>query len=334
MRHLDPLSKIDRDGLIRRCFLPLLCICIAAVAVLELFTDLTVYEALPVLSIPLIMTGLIEMLFCRRWAGLIATAVLCLVSAPYSIKLSIIMAYMMVGAEGIAAVAACFQKSMFFRVLENMEGRGPSSWGRMLRFMFGVSDAIDPRDLVSDRTIIRHNMPWSDMVGTAFLALLPTLIVWCIILIMPGVGGAGLGHQVATMTLIMYTVLIALIPVILRSLNVRIRSYRGGFSLYSGLSGSAMKAVLVLLVVFVVAAASPSDPGEIGTILISAVLAMAMVVTASVAYYLHKEADVADDIRMKWGDFRPVDLYCPLIPKVVPSLHDGVPGTPVRRDRD
>lgn len=334
MNHLNSLSKIDRDGLIRRCFLPLLCICILSAAALGSFTDISVYEALPLIAVPLILAGLMEMILGRRWAGLIVVIILCLVAALYSVRLSIIMAYLIVGAEGIATVAACFQKSMFFRVMEHMECDGPSAWGRLLRFLFGVSDAIDPRDLVSDRSIIRHNMPWSDMVGTAFLALLPMLMVWCVIMIMPGVGGAGLGHQVATVTLIMYAVLIALIPIILRSLNVRIRSYRGGFVLYSGLSGSAMKAVLVLLVVFVVAAISPSDPGEVGTIIVSAVIAMMMVVTASVAYYLHNEADVADDIRAKWGEFRPVDLYCPLTPKNVPSLHDGVPGTPMRRDRE
>lgn len=133
----------------------------------------------------------------------------------------------------------------------------------------------------------------------------------------------------------LYPVAVALVPAIYRSLNVRVGTRSGDMSLYQGLMGTAVKFSIVMVLMFlVVLVFSDYGEGELLNIVLCMIISALMTVIASLFYYIGHEPDVVAKVSDDWGSCRKVSLYCELDIMSPPSLSDGVPGTPSRRERE
>ncbi len=322
---------------ITRRFLPAsLLVAIALFAVLML-VDVPSYSCICALSVPFTALGALYMVLDRHWISLLISVVLTIVVCVVSVPAGLIVLCLTMGAEGLATMASAAQCRVFLKPVAFLSSSASESKGlqTMVRSLFGIPEGIDTRDIESDHSIVRHSIPWKDMVGTVILALPVSMLIWVVILISPHLGGSGMGHLSALIALMLYPVSVALVPAIYRSLNVRVGTRSGDMSLYQGLKGTAVKFSIVMALMFlIVLVFSDYGEGELLNIVLCMAISALMTVIASLFYYIGHEPDVVAKVSEDWGSCRKVSLYCELDIMSPPSLSDGVPGTPSRRDRE
>ena len=326
---------LDRDFLVRR-YIPIAMLASLILCAVAIEVGVEYCSALGILSAPFVAVGVLFLFLDRHWILLVASVALSLISYLVSPWAALIMICMTLGSEGVATLAAAVQHRSFFKPLDKIVSQSDDSTyvPKVIRSVFGIPEGIDSRGIRSDGGIIRHDIPWNDMMWTAMLALPLSMILWTAVLVSPKIGGSDLVHLSALMSVVLYIMFLALIPCVYRSLNVRVESMSGRLDLYRGLAGTSVKTSVVLLVIFLFTLfASDYGTGEFLNIVVCALLTVVMAVLASVAYYFHQESSVVGRVMEEWDSQRSVDLYCRLEESRPPALDDGVPGTPARRDR-
>lgn len=330
-------TRIMNPEFIVRRYLPASLLAALALFVVFIVADVPSYTSICALSLPFIMLGALYMVLDRHWIGLMVSAVLTVVISVVSVPQGLIILCLSMGAEGLATLASVVQCRVFLKPVAFLSSSASDSKGlhTVARSIFGIPDGIDTRDIESERSIVRHQIPWRDMVGTAVLALPVSMLIWVVVLISPYLGGTGMGHLSALTSLMLYPVFIALIPSIYASLNVRVGTRSGDVSLYQGLRGTAVKFSVILALMFlIVLVFSDYGEGELLNIILCMIITAAMTVIASLFYYIGHEPNVVAKVSDDWASCKKVSLYCELGTVSPPSLHDGVPGTPSRRDRE
>ncbi len=335
---LDSLRTgiLNPEFIVRRYFPISLLAAIVLFAALILL-DVASYTSICALALPFTALGALYMVLDRHWISLMVSLVLTAVVSAASVPAGLIVLCMSMGAEGMATMASAAQCRVFLAPVAFISSSAPDRKGLHIfaRSLFGIPEGIDTRDMESERSIVRHQIPWKDMAGTVVLALPVSMLIWVVILISPHIGGSGVGHLSALISLMLYPVFVALIPSIYRSLNVRVGTRSGDVSLYQGLTGTAMKFSVVMALMFlIVLVFSDYGEGELLNIILCMALSAVMTVVASLFYYIGHEPDVVAKVSDDWASCKKVSLYCELGTVSPPSLHDGIPGTPFRRDRE
>ncbi len=324
------------DFIVRRFFPVSLLIALALFVVLTM-AHRPSYTCICALALPFAALGATYMALDRHWLSLLVSVVLTIVVCVISIPAGLIVLCLSMGAEGLATVASAMQCMVFLKPVAFLSAPVSGRWRlhRIARSVFGIPEGIDTRDMESDHSIVRHSIPWKDMLGTAIIALPVSMLIWVVILISPHVGGSGIGHLSALISLMLYPVAVALVPAIYGSLNVRVGTRSGDMSLYQGLKETAVKFSVILALMFlVVLVFSDYGEGELLNIILCMAISALMTVIASLFYYIGHEPDVVAKVSEDWSSCRKVSLYCELDILSPPSLSDGVPGTPSRRDRE
>ena len=335
---LDSLRTgiLNPEFIVRR-FFPVSLLVAAVLFIVLLLIGAQSYTCICALAIPFTVLGALYMVLDRHWISLLISVVLTIAACVASVPAGLIVLCLTMGAEGMATMASAVQCRMFVKPVAFLSSSSSErkSLRIVTRSLFGIPEGIDTRDMESDRSIVRHQIPWRDMVGTAVIALPVSMLIWVITLLAPHLGGSGIGHLSALISLMLYPVAVALVPAIYRSLNVRVGTRSGDMSLYQGLMGTAVKFSIVMVLMFlVVLVFSDYGEGELLNIVLCMIISAVMTVIASLFYYISHEPDVVAKVSEDWGSCRKVSLYCELDIVSPPSLSDGVPGTPSRRDRE
>ncbi len=327
---------LDPEFIVRRYFPVSLLVAVALFFVL-LAVGAKSYTCICALAVPFTVLGALYLVLDRHWIALLVSVVFTVAVSVASIPAGLIALCLTLGAEGMATMASAVQCRMFLKPVAFLSSSASERNGVQMavRSLFGIPEGIDTRDIESDHSIVRHSIPWKDMLGTAALALPVSMLIWVITLLAPHVGGSGIGHLSALISLMLYPVAVALVPAIYRSLNVRVGTRSGDMSLYQGLLGTTMKFSIVMALMFlVVLVFSDYGEGELLNIVLCMIISAFLTVIASLFYYIGHEPDVVAKVSGDWGSCRKVSLYCELDVQSPPSLSDGVPGTPSRRDRE
>ncbi len=321
------------DALVGKVLLLAILICLIVSVVLRFVNDEPYYIFAPLLSIPILGYGVLALLTGRRFVYLVATVVATVLVAVFDYGYAVVVLFVLLGSVGISAVAGLVQRLGFYPMVRAVERchSGPKVpvASVLAQFFFCIPDTVEPRDLHIERAVVRRELPFRNVVDSAFIALAPCLVMWILMYLFVYVWFGGIRIHLAAYTVLMYSVLLALIPSVLSTARVRIGE---SFRLYDGLVMTFKRMDLVLAIVVVLVMVLNRDCTE-GMILLVATIIVGFVilVMASAFYYLGFEGKAIDSISGRWNDFRPVDMYEGLGPESTDKKDEGVPGTPVRK---
>lgn len=300
------LSFKDADRVAVYLFLILLAASVVAAVAVASFTDHSSFEVFPVLTLPFTAVGLLSYLYRRHWIPFIVIVLICVILYVVSPTAGIIAVYLLVCTRGIAVMASILQKRALPTVLDGI-GRsrlaGRRSAGeRLAQFVFGIPSNIDTRVLRVEPAVRRRGLPWSDLLGTMRVALVPCLLMWAGLFTLFVFHFSVAVAYTSVFTVVVYIAAFALPWLILRSLDVRMGSEGGGMPVYEGLLGTCTRMSVALFVMLIVAAAALyTGVNTFWYILASAVMAVG-VIGVSTAFYLLEyehgtvEAVMSDDL--------------------------------------
>lgn len=321
----------DEDRFVPILFLVLLlAAALITVGASGLSSRISIYDIFPVMALPFAVVGVLNFLVCRRWlmvvVAVVVTVALYLIYQPAG-HLAL---FVLICSRGVAEMSAIAQRrllSWLVGVVERSQTGAHGFSGSVLSFILGIPKNIDARVVRMDESVSRKGMPWGEISDTLLIALVPSLILWTGMFTLL-VYHFSIPEAFSTaMTFSVYFAAIALPWIILRTLNVRVGTEGGGFSLYHGLVGTAKRMSVPLIVVFVIVAIMLyTDVETFGYVFVSAVVTTVVVGMSAGMYYLDFEHRVVRWVGSERDSFLPVE-------KVLSRGRrqtDDVPGTPVR----
>ena len=309
---------------------------LAAFLILPFISGFSFFDALPVLALPFIVVGAVELVVDRHYAICIAAALLCILFYFVDPLMSVVASFVIVCPVGITALCGSVQRFGFVRTLLLVEGSYSHSKrslpGRLAYFMFNIPEGLDVRDIAVEDRAVRHSLSFRDVFDVVIMALPFVALAWIAMALLPGFSSATLVTFLCSFTVMLYIVAAVLSPVILRSLKVGIRQGNGGrFMLYDGLLGTMKRASVPLIIALVlVAALTVCDAGTFLNILASLAACAVVAVVSSLFYFIAVEPVISPELSKAWSSLRPVKIYAGLDTRNIHSLKDGVPGTPMR----
>ena len=306
---------------------------VAALAAAGLSDRIDSYDVFPLLSLPFAAIGIVSYIYRRRWILFVIIAVVCVLLYLLSPTWGYVSLFVLVCTRGVAVMSSILQKRLLGPVITMTERstvrqkRRPMD--RLALFIFGIPRNVDTRMMSMDSKVRRGGLPWSELLGTMRVALVPLLVMWTALFALAAFHFNFWQAYVAVFTVCVYTVMGAIPWVILRTLNVRVGTEGGGMSLYDGLLGTANRMVVPLVLMLVVVAFSLYTGYEtVMYILASAILTAVSILVSSAMYYFEYERDVVETVRGSRDGFMPAKNEGPGPHR----LNDGIPGTPRRKE--
>ena len=305
---------------------------VASLAIAGISDAYDSYDVFPLLSLPFVALGVLSFIVGRRWIALAVAAVACLVIFLLSPTWGYIALYTLVCTRGIAQFSASLQRRLIGPTVETVmcssirPEKRPID--RLAQFVFRISGNVDTRVMSMESSIRRDALPWDEFLGVLRMALVPCLMMWTVMFTLLAYHMPLNQAYVAAFTVCIYAVALAMPWVILRTLDVRAGSERGGVRLYDGvLDNATAMAIPLFLVLLMVAVNMYTGYETVVYIIVSMVVTILFAVIAYVAYYFDLERDVVAHIARERYRFLPEDGG-----SSGARPDDGIPGTPERND--
>ena len=330
------------DRMMLYIFLASLIICAAAFFVLLYTETMELAAALPIMSVPFLIVGLVTYVHGAMWkALLVAIAVpagLFFLSVP--LLALFFVAFLLVGCVGVVSVAVVFQRYLFFSVIAAVEYANIkpklSLWERLVVFAFNVPPDIDTRKITMEYNLKRSGIPVKEMLRTMSFAFLVGVSLWIYLSMNPAFMEDVKLYEapIFVFSLIMFIPLIVLPWTPFKSLNVRVTTNYRDFSLYGGAVETLRRMAIPVFAIamFLIIASTHVDVYVVlGFIASSVVFNMVVVAASCVIFYLFFESAFVDDAVTKWKLFRPVPITAELEDDDDKGYsEEGEPGTPER----
>ncbi|MDR2866393.1 MAG: hypothetical protein LBV13_03200 [Methanomassiliicoccaceae archaeon] len=342
--HVSELSLVrEQDKAILLIFLVSMALCIIAIALLLIFTELEVGAVLLAISAPFLIVGLVTYVSTGMWkmlllAIVVPAAAFFLIDA-LPILVIFFIAFLMIGCVGVVSVSAILQRKVFYLVISIIEYANIkeklSLFERLVVFFFNVPPDIDTRKITMDYNLKRSGIPFREMMGTMLFAFLVGLSMWIYLSMNPAFMTDIIDLTEAPIfvfSLVMFIPLIVLPWTPFKSLNVRITTNHRDFSIYGGILETLRKMAIPIFAVFlfIMIALNRSNIAHVmGFIGLSVAFNLLVVAASCIIFYLFFEPGFVDDAASKWKIFRPVQMNMELEEKGKIDAKD-LPGTPSR----
>lgn len=298
-----------------------------------------VYGVIQWMALPFAVCG--GLYFCHRrlWlppVGLaVAAAVMWLAAVPG--YLIFVLAYVVVGAFGVAAVVDALQRRIFYRTLQRVRyvnvKQHLSLSDRLTVFLYNIPPDLDTRNLAVDLSRGRRRFPWRTMSESILLSLALGMFFWIYVSMNPSFIMVDYRSSVPlfVFTLMLYIPVLTLPFSVFQSLDARIVTSYRDFRLYSGAVATIQRMAIpvVAALMYVLLAMNQSDPTVVAWYIgLSAAMILLTVGITCVIYFYAMESATVADIGTKWELFMPVPLFSGLGEQERPA--EELPGTPVR----
>ena len=309
-----------------------------AMALVNAFTDMSLYNLAALLAVPFFILGLMWYYNTGRWFLLIGIIVLTAV-AIYFLRLPYMMFYidvMLIGSIGVVSFVYAIQRFLFYRIMHSVESMNVKPkmnlWDFAIAFIFNIPSDLDTRNLTMDYNLKRASIPWSEIKETLTLGMMFGLFLWIYISMNPTFLSIDISADVPLylFTIMLYIPVLVMPWAIFDALKVRIMTKYRDFHLYSGIKETLKRMVLPMFAAFmyVLIAVNKNEFGSVvGFIMLSVGMNILIIGFTSAIYYIYFESKLVDDIVSKWHIFRPVDLLIGVGQK---DKKDRYPGTPER----
>ncbi|MDD4222347.1 MAG: oxidoreductase [Methanomethylophilus sp.] len=301
-----------------------------------------VYDVLQWMALPFAVCGGLYFLHHKIWVPLIvllaAVAVLYVAGLPHYLIYA--LAYVFVGAVGVAAVVDALQRQIFYRTLNRVRylnlKKHLSLTDRFTAFLYNIPPDLDTRNLSISAPPVRRRFPWRNLGSSVVLSLGVGMFFWIYLSMNPSFVTVDYSQSVPLFifTLMLYIPVLILPFSVFQSLDARLVTGFRDFRLYNGAVATIQRMAVPVFaaLVFVLLALDQDEPGRVlAYIALSAVMILFTVGITALIYYYAMAAQTAADIRTKWKLFIPVPLYGGL---AEPKEEAAVPGTPVRDETD
>ncbi len=303
------------------------------------------YFLLSFVAVPFDVVGLLYIITRRNIAALVITLVLSIAGfiLTHSLMYIVIVAYVFVGALGVACVVDAIQRAVFYRVVYhvryvNVKER-LSLMDRLTAFVFNIPPDLDTRNITIQPRKLGNKFPWKDLGGTIVFSLIVGMIFWIYLSLNPSfMQTSNVSSDVPTFIfgVMLYIPVIVMPFTVFKSLNVKIGTNYRDFHLFSGALATIQRMAVPVFaaLIYVLMAMNNADPVQVLMyIAFSVVIILFVVILTSILYYYAMEATTASDISKKWKMFIPVPLMM--------TLHNDdegektfYPATPERDESD
>ncbi len=304
-----------------------------------------VYFLLSFVAVPFDVVGLIYILTRRNIAALVVTVILAVAGyvVTNSLMYIVIIAYVFVGALGVACVVDAIQRMEFYRVVDHVRyvnvKEKLSLMDRLVAFVFNIPPDLDTRNITIEPRKLGNKFPWKDMGGTILFSLIIGMFFWIYLSMNPTfMQSGGVSSDIPTFIfgVTLYVPVIVMPFTVFKSLNVKIGTNYRDFHLFNGALATIQRMAVPVFaaLVYVLMAMNTSDPVQVLMyIAFSVVIILFVVILTSILYYYAMEATTASDISKKWKIFIPVPLMMTLH-KDEEEKKTYYPATPERDESD
>ncbi|MCL2142714.1 MAG: hypothetical protein FWH44_00410 [Methanomassiliicoccaceae archaeon] len=342
--HVSELSMVRReDRAMFLIFVASMILCAIAFFILIYTETMELAGALPILSVPFLIVGLVTYVHGGMWKALLAAIAVPVILFFLKVPLLVLffVAFLLVGCVGVVSVAVVFQRYLFFSVISAVEyaniKQKLSLWERLMIFAFNVPPDIDTRKITMDYNLKRSGIPFGEMLRTMFFAFLVGVALWIYLSMNPAFMNDVKLYEapIFVFSLIMFIPLVVLPWTPFKSLNVRITTNYRDFSLYGGAVETLRRMAIPVfaIAVFILIAATHTDIYVVlGFIASSVVFNMIVVAASCIIFYSFFESAFVDDAVTKWKVFRPVPITAELDDTAERKAEE--PGTPERDTSD
>ena len=289
--------------------------------------DYTVYDIVPVLTLPLFLDGIIIYIQERRWKlSMVVAAVIAIFATLHYLDyitltttMMFFILFILIGATGVIAIAEAIQRMTFYKVVHSIEymnvKKKLSIFDRIVSFIFNIPEDLDTRNITMNYNLQRTSIPWKEMMQTITVALMLGMTIWIYISMNPAFMVSD-DYELTSVSIFMFS-LVLMIPLlvlpftIFKSLEVRIETNYRSFHIHSGAMETMKRMALPIGATFlyVFLAINKSDPIQVLTYIGASAFAIIFVVGYTcILYYTTNERTLARDIAAKWKVFRPVQI--------------------------
>jgi hypothetical protein len=325
--------------------------CAVAAYFMAVYGDYTLYDIVPVMTLPLFLDGILIYIHERRWKSSLAVLLLVLLFAVLhftghiTLTLTILFftLFILFGGTGVVALAEGFQRFMFYKVVHSIEYMNVKKkfnvFDKVISFIFNVPEDLDTRNITMNYNLERTSIPWKEMMQTITVALMLGMTIWIYISMNPNFMDSDTYGSLTSVSVFMFS-LILMIPLlvlpftIFKSLEVRIETNYRAFHIHSGAMETMKRMALPIgaTLIYVFLAINKSDPLQVLTYIGVSALAIIFVVGYTcILYYTTNERTLVRDIAAKWKVFRPVPVFVRLDDENRGrNADEKLPGTPLR----
>ncbi len=283
-----------------------------------------VYFLLSFVAVPFDVVGLVYILARRNIAALVITVILSVAGfiITNSLMYIVIVAYVFVGALGVACVVDAIQRMEFYRIVDHVRyvnvKEKLSIMDRLVAFVFNIPPDLDTRNITIEPRKLGNKFPWKDMGGTIVLSLIVGMFFWIYLSMNPTfMQSTTVSSDIPTFIfgVMLYIPVIVMPFTVFKSLNVKIGTNYRDFHLFNGALATIQRMAVPVFaaLLYVLMAMNTTDPMQVLMyIAFSVVIILFVVILTSILYYYAMEATTASDISKKWKIFIPVPLMMTL----------------------
>lgn len=329
--------------------------CAIAAYLLTASGGATLYNIVPIMTLPLFLDGIVIFIRERRWKSflvvLLSIGALGMLHLTGYVTLTptilFFVFFIFFGGAGVVALAEGFQRFMFYKIVHSIEYMNVKKklniLDRIVSFIFNIPEDLDTRNITMNYNLQRTSIPWKEMMQTISVALMLGMTIWIYISMNPNFMDSGTFGSLMSVSVFMFS-LILMIPLlvlpftIFKSLEVRIETNYRAFHIHSGAMETMKRMALPIgaTLIYVFLAINKSDPWQVlGYIGFSALAIVFVVGYTCILYYTANERILVNDIAAKWRVFRPVPIFVRLDEdNRGRNTDDRLPGTPMRNLTD
>ncbi len=317
----------------------------AAFVLLRSYYDMDSYFLLSFIGVPFDLVGLIYIINRKNIASLVITVILSIGGyfVTNSLMYVIVVAYVFIGAMGVACVVDAIQRIIFYDVVSHIRyvnvKEKLSIKDRLVAFIFNVPPDLDTRNITICPKKLGNKFPWKDMGSTIVLSLIVGMFFWIYLSLNPTFMETGhISSDVPTFIfgVMLYVPVIVLPFTVFKSLDVKIGTNYRDFRLFNGALATIQRMAVPVFaaLIFVLMAMNKQDPLQVLLFIgFSTIIILFVVILTSIIYYYAMEATTSSDISKKWKIFIPVPLMMTLH-KEDGTEKEVYPGTPERDESD
>lgn len=282
------------------------------------------YFLLSFVAVPFDVVGLLYILSRRNIAALVITAILSIAGylVTHSLMYIVIVAYVFVGALGVACVVDAIQRLEFYHIVDHVRYVNVKEKlgivDRIVAFLFNIPPDLDTRNITIEPRKLGNKFPWKDMGGTIAFSLIIGMFFWIYLSMNPTfMQSPSVSSDVPTFIfgVMLYIPVIVMPFTVFKSLDVKICTNYRDFHLFNGALATIQRMAVPVFaaLIYVLMAMNTSDPMQVVMyIAFSVIIILFVVILTSILYYYAMEATTASDISKKWKIFIPVPLMMTL----------------------
>lgn len=326
-------------------------LCVIACYFMSASGNFTIYDMVPVLTLPLFLDGILIYVYEKRVRStiLLIVVVAALVVLHYmgiinlTATILFFILFILIGGTGVVAMVEAIQRATFYKVVHSIEYMNVKSrmsiFDKIVSFIFNVPEDLDTRNITMNYNLQRTSIPWKEMTQTILMALMLGMVIWIYMSMNPSFMNPEIYESTSSVPIYMFS-LILVIPLIVlpftifKSLDVRVETNYRAFHIHSGALETIKRMALPIgaTLIFVLLAINTAEPKMVLSFIGVSALAIIFVVGyICVLYYTTNERPLVKDIVAKWRVFRPVPIFIRLYENERPHAKDQeLPGTPER----